>query len=67
MGRPRRRWLEEVEVYLGRLGIRNWKRLAAERSEWRRIVLEVKVHEQGCSALEEKEEENVTYIQFNTT
>lgn len=41
-GRPRRRWLEEVEADLSALGIRNWRHLAGERSEWRRIVEEAK-------------------------
>lgn len=43
-GRPRRRWLQEVEADLKALGIRNWRHLAGERSEWRRIVEEAKAH-----------------------
>ena len=44
MGRPRTRWLQDVEGDLKKLGIRNWKRRAQDRSEWRTTVRQAKAH-----------------------
>jgi hypothetical protein len=43
-GRPRTRWLQDVERDLACLGVRNWRRRASQRDEWRQIVEEAKVH-----------------------
>jgi hypothetical protein len=43
-GRPRKRWIDEVEEVLKIIGIRNWNAVAKDRQEWRKIVLETKVH-----------------------
>jgi hypothetical protein len=40
-GRPRKRWIDEVEKDLKIMGIRNWHAVAKDRQEWRKIVLEV--------------------------
>lgn len=42
-GRPRQRWLDDLEADLRRLGVRNWRRLAADREEWCRVVAEAQV------------------------
>jgi hypothetical protein len=42
--RPRKRWTGEVEEDLKIIGIRNWHAVAKDRQEWRKIVLEAKVH-----------------------
>jgi hypothetical protein len=37
VGRPKRRWIEEVEREMN-----DWKRLALERDKWKKIVEEAK-------------------------
>jgi hypothetical protein len=41
VGRPKRRWIEEVERELKGMGVKDWKRLALERDKWKKIVQEV--------------------------
>jgi hypothetical protein len=44
---PRRQqssWIDKVEEDLKTMGIRNWHAVAKDRQEWRKIVLEAKVH-----------------------
>jgi hypothetical protein len=43
-GRPRKRWIGEVEEDLKIMGIRNWHAVAKDRQECRKIVLEAKVY-----------------------
>jgi hypothetical protein len=43
-GRPRKRWRDEVEEDLKITGIRNWYAVPKDRQEWRKTVLEAKVH-----------------------
>jgi hypothetical protein len=42
VGRPTRRWTEEVERELKGIGVKDWKRLALERDKWKKIVEEAK-------------------------
>jgi hypothetical protein len=37
VGRPKRRWIEEVERELKVMGVKDWKR-ALERDKWKRGV-----------------------------
>ena len=39
VGRPRLRWLDNVEDDLCRLGIRNWRWLTASRDEWQKQIV----------------------------
>jgi hypothetical protein len=39
---PKRRWIEEVERELTRMGAKDWKRLALERDIWKKIMEEAK-------------------------
>jgi hypothetical protein len=42
VGRPKRRWIEEVERQLKGMGVKDWKRMALERDKWKKIVEEAK-------------------------
>ena len=46
-GRPRKRWIDDLESDLRSLGIRNWKTKARKRNEWKAVVREAKVHFNG--------------------
>jgi hypothetical protein len=45
VGRPNKRWLDEVEQDLKQAGVRGWRRRAQNRDEWRStsILKEAKV------------------------
>jgi hypothetical protein len=37
-GRPRKRWIEDIEKDIQIMGIRAWRKLCKERAEWKKIV-----------------------------
>jgi hypothetical protein len=41
-GGPRKRWIEEVEEDIQRMGIGGWRKLCKERTEWKRITEKAK-------------------------
>jgi hypothetical protein len=43
-GCPKKRWINDVEQDLRKLGIRNWRSRAGDRQRWRAVVREAKVH-----------------------
>jgi len=43
-GRPRKRWIEDVEEDIQRMGIRGWRKLCKERTEWKKITEKAKIH-----------------------
>jgi hypothetical protein len=43
-GRPRMRWLEEVENDLKRMKVKGWKEKMRNREQWRLVVKEAKAH-----------------------
>jgi hypothetical protein len=43
-GRPRQRWIEDVEEDIQMMGIRGWRKLSKERTEWKKITEKDKTH-----------------------
>jgi hypothetical protein len=43
-GRPRERWIEDVEEDVEIMGIRGWRKLCKERAEWKKITEKAKTH-----------------------
>jgi len=42
IGRPRRRWLDDVENYLKKIGVRSWRKIARDRDVWELILKEAR-------------------------
>jgi transcription termination factor 2 len=47
VGRPRLRWLDDVEAYIKALGVKRWKIKAQDRKEWSAIVREAEAKLKG--------------------
>jgi hypothetical protein len=43
-GRPRKRWLEDIEDDIHTMGIRGWRKMSNERTEWKTITEKAKTH-----------------------
>ena len=43
-GRPRKRWIEDIEEDMQIMGIRGWRKLCKERAEWKKITEKAKTH-----------------------
>jgi len=43
-GRTRKRWIEDVEEDIQRMGIRGWRMLCKKRPELKRIIEKAKTH-----------------------
>jgi hypothetical protein len=43
-GRPRKRWIVDIEEYMQIMGIRRWRKQCEERAEWKKITDKVKTH-----------------------
>jgi len=43
-GRPRKRWIADIEEDIQIMGIRQWRNQRKERAEWKRITEKAKTH-----------------------
>jgi hypothetical protein len=43
-GRPRKRWIVDIEEDMQIMGIRLWRKQCEERAEWKRITEMAKTH-----------------------
>jgi len=43
-GRPRKRWIVDIEEDMQIMGIRRWRKKCKERAEWKRITEKAKIH-----------------------
>jgi len=41
-GRPRKRWIEDVDEDIQTMGIRGWRKLRKKRTEWKKITEKAK-------------------------
>jgi len=41
-GRPRKRWIVDIEEYIQIMGLRQWRKQCEERAEWKRITKKAK-------------------------
>ena len=46
-GRPRLKWIDDVEDDLRKLGVKRWRAKALDRDEWASIIREAKVKLKG--------------------
>ena len=42
--KPRKRWIEDFEEDIQRMGIRGWRNLCKEKAEWKRTAEKAKTH-----------------------
>jgi len=43
-GKPRKRWIEDIEGVMQTVRIRRWRKQCEERAEWKRITEKTKTH-----------------------
>jgi len=43
-GRPRKRWITDIEEEKQIMGIRRWRKQCKERAEWKKITKKIKIH-----------------------
>jgi hypothetical protein len=48
-GRPSKRWIEDIEEVIQRIGKRGWRKLCKERTEWKRNTEKAKKPTMGCN------------------
>jgi hypothetical protein len=43
-GRPRKRWITDIEEDMQIIGIKGWRKQCKERAEWKRVTEKAKTH-----------------------
>ena len=43
-GRPRKRWIADIEEHMQIMGVRRWRKQCEERAKWKRITEKAKTH-----------------------
>jgi len=43
-GKPRKRWIVDIEEDMQIMGVRRWRKQCKERAEWKRIAEKAKTH-----------------------
>jgi len=43
-GRPRKRWIANIEEHSQIMGVRRWRKQCEERAEWKKITEKSKTH-----------------------
>ena len=43
-GRPRKRWIVDIEEHMQIIGIKQWGKQCKEREEWKRLTEKAKTH-----------------------
>ena len=43
-GRPRKRWIIDIEEDMQIIGIKRWRKQCKERAEWKRLTEKAKTH-----------------------
>ena len=60
--RPRKRWIEDVEEDIERMGIRVWRKLCKERTEWKRITEKAKTQQWVVTPVKEERRRNRSVV-----
>jgi hypothetical protein len=55
VGKPKFRWLCEIQAALKIIGIKEWKRKVQDRSAWMDVMREAEVKMRGPNAIEEED------------
>jgi hypothetical protein len=42
VGKPRKRWLDDIEIHLKKIGARGWRKIAKDRDVWKLILKEAR-------------------------
>jgi hypothetical protein len=56
-GRPRLRWVDDLEEDLKKIGISGWRRMAEDRKGWRRRLLQRSGPFKGCSTPDDDDDD----------
>jgi 3-methyladenine DNA glycosylase AlkD len=64
-GRPRLRWINDVEDDLRKLGVKRWRTKALDREEWASIIREAKAKLKGPLCYRKKKKNTYSFCVLN--